>query len=549
MSTAGLRPSRWTLRRRVLVAVLALLAVVAATITVLSVVAVDRVLTDRLDAQLATAVERAGRAAGRVPTGEDGTGGPGQGQGPMGQGHMGPGRHDMVPGFLEIPGQPEDTLAAAVVDGEVQRVAVLDRTGTGQPVEGTDVAALGRVPTDGAPTTVDLGPDLGDYRVAALPGPDGSVVVTGLSLAGVQDTVARLAGTIALVAAAGLLLAAVVGAALLRRALRPLDRVAATASRVAELPLDTGEVVLPHRVPEADTDPRTEVGQVGAALNRLLGHVAAALTARETSERQVRQFVADASHELRTPLTAIRGYAELVRRVPEPVPPDVAHALQRVESEAVRMSALVEDLLLLARLDSGPGRGGAGGEDRAGAGAEAGDGDEDGGGGGVGPHRDPVDLSVLLVDAVGDARASGPDHRWELVLPAEPLTVPGDHDRLHQVVVNLLSNARVHTPPGTTVTTALGAVEEQGRTGVRLSVSDDGPGIPAELLPHVFERFRRGDTSRSRGSGSSGLGLAIVAAVVQAHGGRVTATSVPGRTEFVVELPGSPPERDRPAGG
>ena len=255
MSTAGLRPSRWTLRRRVLVAVLALLAVVAATITVLSVVAVDRVLTDRLDAQHATAVERAGRAAGQVPTGEDGTGGPGQGQGPMGQGHMGLGRHDMVPGFLEIPGQPEDTLAAAVVDGEVQRVAVLDRTGTGQPVEGTDIAALGRVPTDGVPTTVDLGPDLGNYRVAALPGPEGSVVVTGLSLAGVQDTVARLAGTIALVAAVGLLVAAVVGAALLRQALRPLDRVAATASRVAELPLDTGEVVLPHRVPDTQGSP------------------------------------------------------------------------------------------------------------------------------------------------------------------------------------------------------------------------------------------------------------------------------------------------------
>ena len=498
--TGPLHASRWSLRRRVLVVVLALLALVATTIAVLGVASVNRVLTQRLDTQLTAAVERAERAADRIPNDAEGPDrGPGGGPG---------GR---VPVFLAIPGQPVDTLAALIVDGEVERVGVLDEAGVGQPVDAADAAVLAEVPADGSVSTVRLGPDLGAYRVVAVPGAGDRVIVTGLSLEGVRDTVARLTRAMALIAIVGLTLVAVAGAALLRRALQPLDRIAATASRVAELPLSSGEVVIRDRVPAEDTDPRTEVGQVGAALNRLLGHVAAALNARESSERQVRQFVADASHELRTPLAAIRGYAELTRRVPEPIPPDVEYAMSRVESEATRMSGLVEDLLLLARLDSE--------------------------GGLPSMHTEDVDLSGLLVDAVSDARVAGPDHRWELALPAEPVVVRGDAGRLHQVVANLLSNARVHTPAGTTVTATLRPDVVHGGEGVRLTVSDDGPGIPADLLPHVFERFSRGDTSRSRTAGSSGLGLAIVAAVVHAHGGRVGAASVPGRTELVVELP------------
>ena len=194
---------------------------------------------------------------------------------------------------------------------------------------------------------------------------------------------------------------------------------AATATRVAELPLDRGEVALAERVPDADTDPRTEVGQVGAALNRMLDHVGNALEARHASETQVRQFVADASHELRTPLAAIRGYAELSRRSREPVPDEVAHVLRRVESEAQRMTALVEDLLLLARLDAGRPL-----------------------------AHDPVDLTMLVVDAVSDAHAAGPGHDWQLDLPDEPVVVTGDGARLHQVLANLLANARTHTPAG-----------------------------------------------------------------------------------------------------
>ncbi|MEV4202979.1 sensor histidine kinase, partial [Micromonospora globbae] len=283
---------------------------------------------------------------------------------------------------------------------------------------------------------------------------------------------------------------------------------AATAGRVSELTLDRGEVALSERVPESDTDPRTEVGQVGGALNRMLGHVAAALAARQASETRVRQFVADASHELRTPLAAIRGYAEVARRGRDQVPPDVAHALRRVESESTRMTHLVDDLLLLARLDSGR------------------------------PLvAEPVDLTALVVDALSDAHVAGPEHRWQLDLPDEPLTVTGDAARLHQVVANLLANARVHTPPGTTVTTTLRGEPD----AAVLRVADDGPGVPPTLRAEIFERFTRGDSSRSRAHGSTGLGLSIVAAVVEAHHGTVTVDSHPGRTVFTVRLPSPAP--------
>jgi two-component system, OmpR family, sensor kinase len=285
-----------------------------------------------------------------------------------------------------------------------------------------------------------------------------------------------------------------------RRELRPLERVAVTAGRVSRLPLDRGEVELAERVPDAD--PRTEVGQVGTALNRMLDHVGWALESRQESETRLRQFLADASHELRTPLAAIRGYAELTRR--DPLPAETEYSLVRISSQAERMTTLVEDMLLLARLDSGRP-------------LESAD----------------VDLTRLVVDAVSDAHATGPDHRWALQLPEDPVVVRGDASRLTQVLTNLLANARTHTPPGTTVTVSLAGDPH----GARLMVADDGPGIPPDLLPHVFERFARGSSSRSRSNGSTGLGLSIVHAVVAAHEGSVTVTSVPGRTEFTVLLP------------
>ena len=357
---------------------------------------------------------------------------------------------------------------------------------------------------------VQVSSDLAEYRVIVTDTRfgDSLVQVTALPLEDVNQTLIEVALFTGCVVAGSLLIAGWGGALIVRRTLKPLDRVAATATRVSELRLDQGEVRLAQRVPEADTDPRTEVGQVGAALNRMLDHVGNALEARHASEMQVRQFVADASHELRTPLAAIRGYAELSRRSRQVIPDEIAHVLTRVESEAKRMTTLVEDLLLLARLDAGRPL-----------------------------AQDPVDLTMLAVDATSDAHAAGPRHFWQLDLPEEPVSVIGDGARLHQVLANLLANARTHTPEGSTVTVKVGAVPD----AAVLQVADNGPGIQPDLVPRIFERFTRGDGSRSRAAGSTGLGLSIVHAVVTSHGGKVGVRSRPGQTIFTVMLPLGPP--------
>ncbi|MCX4472842.1 HAMP domain-containing histidine kinase [Micromonospora sp. NBC_01655] len=481
----------WSLRTRLVAAVVALLALVSIGIGGLTTVALRHFLVAQVDDQLTFDDRRSGGDR-RPPTAA---------LPPLARGV------NLPPGF------PTGSIAIRVTDGRVIQAKIRTSTGSDEPLATDTTARLVGLAADGRPRTVDLG-DQGDYRaVARQLGPDndgdgvggtGDVLVFALPLAGVQDTVWWMVLAQAGVAAAGLLVAGSLGALIVQATLRPLRRVAATAARVTELPLDRGEVALSVRVPAADTDPRTEVGQVGGALNRMLGHVAAALAARQASETRVRQFVADASHELRTPLAAIRGYAEVARRGRDRVPPDVAHALRRVESESTRMTSLVDDLLLLARLDSGR------------------------------PLAvKPVDLTALVVDAVSDAHVAGPEHRWQLDLPEAEQVVPGDAARLHQVVANLLANARVHTPPGTTVTTRLAPAPDS----VALSVTDDGPGVPADLRDDVFERFARGDSSRSRAHGSTGLGLAIVAAVVDAHHGRVEVSSRPGHTVFTVSLP------------
>ncbi len=476
------------LRTRLLAALMALLAVVCVVIGVVTEVAVYRFQVGQLDDQLAAAADRTATFGQRPPDGRQVPPGPQPQQTPL----------------TGAPGQASGTLVARIADGRIVEAGVLDViTGERLEVPVEQYPVLTGLPVDRRPYTASLG-GLGDYRLIAARGHDGDVLITGLPLAGVYAIRYQLIAIETAVGLTAAVLAALLGTLIIRRTLRPLRRVASTAGRVAQLPLDRGEVALSERVPEIDTDPRTEVGQVGAALNRMLGHVGAALAARQASETRLRHFVADASHELRTPLAAIRGYAELTRRSRAAVPPDVAHALRRVESETARMTALVEDLLLLARLDSGRPL-----------------------------ANEPVDLSRLVIDAVSDAHVAGPEHRWQLDLPDSSVSVLGDTARLHQVLANLLANARTHTPAGTTVTSSL--MLHNGH--VVLCVVDDGPGIPAELLPEVFDRFTRADTSRSRAAGSSGLGLSIVAAVVEAHRGSVEATSQPGRTAISVRLP------------
>lgn len=464
----------WSLRRRLVVGILALLAVVSVVVGVASVLALRQSLVARLDEQVLDAVNRAG--------------GPGFG-GPQ--------------GGEEQPGNRIGTLVLG--DGRAEYV---DDDGTDVALSDDQIATLRALDlAPGEIVTVDLA-DLGEFRVAAKTPPGGGTVLAGLPTAEVTATTTNLALIFALVTFAALVVAALAGTQVVRVALRPLSRVTATARRVAELPLARGQVALAERV--ADADPRTEVGQVGAAFNLMLEHVESSLRSRQESEEKVRQFVADASHELRTPLASIRGYSELTRRTGIELPDDIVYALARIESESVRMTSLVEELLLLARLD---------------AGQEL--------------VHGTVDLVPLVADAVSDAHAAGPDHEWRVEVGAEPVVVAGDPNRLHQVVANLLANARVHTPAGTTVTATVATDADDAV----LTIADDGPGIPDALRPVLFERFARGDGSRSRATGSTGLGLAIVAAVVEAHRGSVAVEGTPGDTRFVVRLPLATPER------
>jgi len=411
-------------------------------------------------------------------------------------------------------GQQPGTLAARLTGASLAFACIVTGPGglSAARLSAADLAMLRRLRVGGPPSTGDLA-RLGPYRFTTFRGPDGDIHIAGLPLDGVQATVRRLELIEVIVFGAALLAMGLAGVGLIRLSLRPLARITATAAEVSSLPLGRGEVALPQRVPAAD--PRTEVGRLGQALNQMLGHVEASLAQRQAAEARLRQFIADASHELRTPLAGIRGYTELALRAGDDLGPEVRSALSRVDAESARMRRLVDDLLLLARLDAGRPL------DRA-----------------------PVDVSRLAIDVTNDARVAGPDHRWVLDLPAEPIVISGDEHRLHQVLANLLSNARSHTPSGTTVTVRLA-----GRPGgVELQVSDDGPGIPAGLQDQVWERFARGDSARSRKAGGTGLGLAIVRAVVAAHHGDVSLASQPGSTTFRIWLPAdTPTEPDKPA--
>jgi two-component system OmpR family sensor kinase len=343
--------------------------------------------------------------------------------------------------------------------------------------------------------TVDArGHDGPDYRVRAERLQDGGVLLVALPLDEVNRTLDRLVVIAVVVTAAALLAAVALGLWLVRIGLRPLRDIEQTAAKIAR-----GD--LSQRVPEDD---RTEVGRLGASLNIMLGYIEEAFAKRAASEEQLRRFVADASHELRTPLSAVSAYAELFERGAQQRPDDLARVMRGIRVETARMQTLIDDLLLLARLDEGRPL-----------------------------ASERVDVVAVLDDAVDAARAVGPE--WPITLDAPPtLVVTGDPMALRQVVDNLLANVRTHTAPGTATRVS---ARIDGAEAV-LEVSDDGPGLGAEDAARVFERFYRVDASRSRARGGSGLGLAVVHALVVAHGGQVDVESRPGQgATFRVRLP------------
>lgn len=336
------------------------------------------------------------------------------------------------------------------------------------------------------------------FRVLVVPLSANDNLIVAVPMNDVVQTLRRLV-LIELVTTAAVL-AGVGGLALVvvRAGLRPLEDIGRTAGAIAE-----GD--LSRRVERAE--PGTEVGRLGLSLNAMLSQIQAAFEARQASEDRLRRFVADASHELRTPLTSIRGYAEMFRRGASDRPEDLASSMRRIEEESARMGVLVDDLLLLARLDQGRPL-----------------------------ERRPVDLTRVAADAVADAQAVEPERTITLETSDSPLgtMVLGDELRLRQVAANLLANARQHTPP--TAAVRVGVRRDNG--SVVLEVADEGPGLLSEEAAKVFERFYRADPARNRNQGGTGLGLSIVAAVAEAHGGRARVESVPGQgARFWVELP------------
>lgn len=497
---AGRRRRLWahkklSLRRMIVLTVVAVVFVLAGTIGCLSTWALEASLMDRADIRVQAASQRGNTRRHSESTEKNVAQ-------QLLQTYGSDSSDYNPPAGLDAPGQAAGTLALLRNRQGVVASAYINNEGkytylTRDQIN-TLMAALNSGKTK--PFTVYV-EGLGTYRVLVTRDSVSSdAVLTGVSLADDEALIGRQMIIEVLLVGSGVVLAAVVCFGLVSRFLQPLRRVAATARQVATQPMDSGEVQIERRVSLDDLCSSTEVGEVGTALNTLLDHVNDALEVRQRSETQVRQFVADASHELRTPLAAIRGYTELVRsgREGDQLSEISQQAMDRIASESLRMSELVNDLLLLARLD---------------AGRELED--------------ELVDLAPVLIESVADAQIAGPDHTFELDLSAVfgadedldeqlPL-VRGDEQRLRQVLANLLANARLHTPAGTHVWVKL----LQEGDEYRIVVADNGPGISPQLRGKLFERFTRADASRNRQGGSTGLGLAICAAIAQAHGGSV----------------------------
>jgi len=454
--------SRWSLRVRLVAGTVALVAVGLLIANVAAVSLLRTYLMDRLDSQLLSFSPR-----------------------------------DLSP-TTEETGPLPSRYVVAVLDPQGQVLRVFDTPDANPP----SIPRLGldrAREREGEFLTLDTANGPGRYRAVVEVLPDGSgTLVIALSMDDVDFTVRRLGFIVAIVSLVVLALIAALGLLVVRLGLRPLGEIERTAGAIA-----AGD--LSRRVP--DHDERTEVGRLGKSLNAMLAQIENAFAERSTSEDRLRRFVADASHELRTPLTSIRGYAELYRQGAATSEEDVPRLFGRIESEATRMSSMVDDLLVLARLD----------QQRP-------------------LDREPVEVAALASDAATDARAVQPDRPIDFAAHGPgPFMVLGDEARLRQVYGNLLSNALEHTPGSAPVHVS---VSREGSREVVVEVADEGPGLEPDDAARVFERFFRADPSRARSAGGTGLGLSIVAAIAAAHGGHAEVQTAPGRgARFRVILP------------
>jgi two-component system OmpR family sensor kinase len=500
------------LRSRLALAIAALAAVALIFANVAGLVLLRSYLTDRVDRQLNGISSRLGQPPDRKPLG-------GLLQGPGAQGQ----RSGSFPAGLVPNGQVTYRFNASGTLDLSESTTSSDQT-LSPPKLGSFAELRAHAGT--GPFTVGSQDGNSRWRVIAVNrvgSQTGGVAVTAISLQDIDLTADRLLAIDATVTLLVLLLIGLAAAWVVRIGMRPLTRMETMSAEIS-----AGD--LSRRVDDAD--PHTEPGRLGIALNSMLGRIESEIAARTTSEQRLRQFVADASHELRTPLTSIRGFAELYRRGGAPSGPLLDETMSRIESEAARMGLLVDDLILLARLDLRRPM-----------------------------DRRQVDLLAIAADTIRDAHARMPDRSIRLSAldeasdTFEPVTVLGDESRLRQVATNLVANALQHTPDkaeitvrvgrwdarrrllGPPVVAAVGAPPPIGSAAV-LEVADTGPGVPLDHAQRVFERLYRVDPSRTRALGGSGLGLSIVAAIVHSHGGRVELTTGSGKgSTFRVLLP------------
>jgi len=459
-----------TLRTRLIVAFTVLLLVVVAIVGVVAVRSTRRVLINQIDERIVTVLNQTGRVDPHRP-----------GSGPR-------------------PGPGADRFLAEMIigpDGEIMNASPSGLAGDPDPLPETN--PLLDLPEPSARIlTIPASSGDFEYRAGVVRTDEGFTVVFAQPLRDVATATRAITQRLLLTGAAVLLIGAAAVWYTVRRGMRPVDHMIETASAIAD-----GD--LTRRVPPAD--PESELGQLGTALNHMLASLEGAFAAEARANEKLKQFVADASHELRTPLAAIAGYTELYRKGALTDPEEAAHAVRRIEAESKRMKRLVDDLLLLARLDLAQTM-----------------------------ERGPVEIRSIARDGVADSLAIDPAHPIKIIASDE-VWIDGDGEKITQVIANLLANVRSHTHPDTGA--EIDVRSENGSAVI--SVRDRGSGFPPETIGHVFDRFYRADPSRSRKSGGSGLGLAIVDAIARAHGGAVEASNDPeGGARITVRLPARP---------